>query len=292
MEARSDSGSTAPILVSGGTGTLGRLVVARLCDAGRDVRVLSRGKRGEAGGAEGAKRLESVTADLATGEGVEAAVEGCDIIVHLAGSPKGDEDKAASLVRAASSAGARHIVYISVVGDERIPMTGAIDRAMFGYFGSKHAAERAIAESGVPWTTLHATQFYDLTLKTAAAMARMPVIPVPSGFRFQPIDTGEVADRLVELALGAPAGRVPDMAGPRVYEMAELVRGYLRATGKRRLLVPLWLPGRAAAAFRAGANLAPDRAVGRRTWEDFLAERVRSHGPATHGSARSSPSTR
>jgi uncharacterized protein YbjT (DUF2867 family) len=105
-------------------------------------------------------------------------------------------------------------------------------------------------------------------------MAKLPLIPVPAGFRFQPTDTGEVAARLVELALGPPAGLVPDIGGPRVYEMAELVRGYLRAVGKRRPILPVWLPGKAARAFRAGANLAPDRAVGRRTWEDFLAARV------------------
>ena len=107
-------------------------------------------------------------------------------------------------------------------------------------------------------------------------MAKLPVIPVPAGVRFQPVDTGEVAARLVELALGAPAGLVPDMAGPRVYTMADLLRGYLRARGKRRPLVPVPLPGKAARAVRAGANLAPDRAVGHRTWEDFLAERVLS----------------
>jgi len=66
------------------------------------------------------------------------------------------------------------------------------------------------------------------------------------------------------------------MAGPRVYEMAELLRGYLRARRKRRPIVPIRFPGKAARAVRAGANLAPDRAVGRRTWEDFLADRVSS----------------
>jgi hypothetical protein len=83
-----------------------------------------------------------------------------------------------------------------------------------------------------------------------------------------------VAARLVELALATPAGLVPDMAGPSVYGMAELVRGYLQARRKRRRIVPVRLPGKAARAFRAGANLAPDRAVGRRTWQEFLAERV------------------
>ena len=171
-----------------------------------------------------------MTGDLATGEGIQAAVEGTEIIVHLAGSTKGDEDKARHLVRAASRAGARHLVYISVVGADRIPVVSGIDRAMFGYFASKLAAEQAVADSGLPWTTLRATQFHDLILLTVRQLARLPVIPVPAGFRFQPVDAGEVADRLVELALGPPAGLVPDMAGPRVYEMAELVRGYLRAT--------------------------------------------------------------
>jgi uncharacterized protein YbjT (DUF2867 family) len=281
--------SRAPILVTGGTGTLGQLVVPRLRDAGHDVRVLSRHGR------EGAEGLESVAADLATGEGVDAAVEGIEIIVHLAGSAKGDEDKARHLVRAASRAEVRHVVYISVVGADRIPIASAIDRMMFGYFGSKLAAENIIADSGLPWTTLRAAQFHDLTLKTAQQMAKSPVIPVPSGVRFQPIDAGEVADRLVELALDAPAGRVPDMGGPRVYEMADLIRGYLRATGKHRLILPLWLPGRAARAVRDGANLTPDRAVGRRTWEEFLAVRVNSPSAtvadesATTSSSRRAP---
>ena len=91
------------------------------------------------------------------------------------------------------------------------------------------------------------------------------MVPAPAGFRFQPVDAGEVAARLVELALGEPAGLVPDLAGPRVYGMDELVRGYLRATRRHRLLVPVTIPGRAARAIRDGANLAPERAVGHRT---------------------------
>jgi uncharacterized protein YbjT (DUF2867 family) len=145
---------------------------------------------------------------------------------------------------------------------------------MFGYFGSKLAAERVVADSGLPWTTLRATQFHDLLLMVAQQMAKLPVIPVPAGFRFQPVDAGEVAARLVELALGTPAGLAPDIAGPRVYGMADLLSGYLRARRKHRLMVPIRLPGKAARAVRAGANLAPERAVGHRTWEDFLAERV------------------
>ena len=167
-------------------------------------------------------------------------------------------------------------MYISVVGAERIPVVSRVDRAMFGYFASKLAAERVVADSGLPWTTLRAAQFHDLILMVARQMARLPLIPVPAGFRFQPVDAGEVAARLVELALGTPAGLVPDMAGPKVYEMAELLREYMRASRHHRPIIPVWLPGKAARALRAGANLAPARAVGRRTWEEFLADHVSS----------------
>jgi uncharacterized protein YbjT (DUF2867 family) len=266
---------TTRILVTGGTGTLGRLVVQRLRDDGHTVRVLSRGGRDAGNG------IELVTGDLDTGEGIDAAVEGAEVVVHCAGTTNGDEVKTRSLVLAAARAGVRHLVYISVVGTDRVPVVSGVDRAMFGYFASKRAAEEVVADSGLPWTTLRATQFHQSFLALARQMARLPVVPVAAGFRFQPVDAGEVADRLAELALGAPAGLVPDLAGPRVLGMDALVRQYLRANGKRRPVLPVRLPGRAARAVRAGANLAPDRAVGRRTWEEFLADQVA--GRATGG---------
>jgi len=258
------------ILVTGGTGTLGRLVVPRLRDDGCKVRVLSRRSR------DAGEGIEFVTGDLTTGEGIEAAVEGAEIIVHCAGSSKGDEEKALNLVRAASRAGARHLVYISVVGADRIPVESFVDRAMFGYFASKLAAERVVVDSGLPWTTLRATQFHDSILTAARAMAKLPVVPVPAGFRFQPVDADDVAARLVQLTLGEPAGLVSDLGGPQVYTMADLLRGYLHANHQRRLIMPVWLPGQAARAHRAGANLTPDHADGTRTWEDFLADRLGS----------------
>jgi uncharacterized protein YbjT (DUF2867 family) len=261
---------TSLILVTGGTGTLGRQLVPRLLAAGCRVRVLSRHAH------EAADGVEYVTGDLLKDEGIGAAVDGAGIIVHCAGGRKDDDVATGNLVRAASRAGSPHVVYISVVGADRVPVVSAADRAMFGYFGFKLAAEKVLAGSGLPWTTLRATQFHDLSLTVAQQMAKLPVIPVPAGVRFQPVDTGEVAARLAELALGTPAGLVPDMAGPQVFSMADLLRGYLKARGKRRPLVPLWLPGQAARAVRAGANLAPGRAVGHRTWEDFLADRVLS----------------
>lgn len=261
---------TSPILLTGGTGTLGQLVTSRLREAGREVRILSR--RGH----ESSDGVEYLTGDLATGNGVDAAVDGVETIVHCAGSARGDEDKARNLVRAASRSGAPHLVYISVVGADQIPVVSGIDRNTFGYFAAKRAAELVVTGSGLPWTTLRATQFHELTLTVARQLAKLPVLPVPAGVRFQPVDAGEVATRLVELALDRPAGLVPDLAGPRVYGMDELVRSYLRATGRRRLIMPVRLPGQAYRAVRAGANLAPDHAVGHRTWEDFLAEQTDS----------------
>jgi uncharacterized protein YbjT (DUF2867 family) len=260
---------TSPLLITGGTGTLGRLVAPRLREAGCHVRVLSRRSH------ESRDGIEFMIGDLATGEGLEAAVDGVETVVHCAGSAKGDEDKARNLVRAASRAGAQHLVYISVVGAERIPVVSGVDRTMFGYFAAKRAAENVVAGSGLPWTTLRATQFHDLILTVAQQLAKLPVMPVPAGVRYQPVDAGEVAARLVELSLGKPSGLVPDIGGPRVYELTELLRSYLRASHRHRLLMPVRLPGKAARAVRAGANLAPEQAVGHRTWEDFLAERLR-----------------
>jgi uncharacterized protein YbjT (DUF2867 family) len=272
------------ILVTGGTGGLGRRVVPRLREAGRTVRVLSRRAYDSTDG------IEYVVGDLAKDEGVEAAVDGAEVVVHCAGSPKMNEDVAQvrNLVRAAERARVRHLVNISVVGADRIPVVSSVDRAMFSYFASQLAVERAVAQSGLPWTNLRATQFHDgFILFMVQAMAKLPVIPVPAGFRFQPVDAGEVAARLVELAVGPPAGMALEMAGPKVYEAVDLLRGYLKAIGKRRLIAPVRFPGRAARAIRAGANLAPDRAVGRRTWEEFLAEWASSAGRAVRPAAGS-----
>jgi uncharacterized protein YbjT (DUF2867 family) len=263
----------APILVTGGTGTLGQLVASRLQNAGHDVRVLSRGRRRMDPG----PGIAYVTADLTTGAGIDAALSGIEVVVHLAGSAKGDAQKASHLVPAAARAGVRHLVYISVVGDDRVPIKGCLDRAMFGYFAEKLAAGRIVRESGIPWTILRATQAYQTLFTTIQGMARLPVIPVPWGVRFQPIDAEEIVDRLAELALARPAGQVPDMGGPRVYEMVDLVRGYLQATGRHRLIFPMPTTGAAARAVRDGATLTPERAVGRRTWEEFLSSQLRTH---------------
>jgi uncharacterized protein YbjT (DUF2867 family) len=259
---------TAPILVTGGTGTLGRLVVPRLQAAGAPVRVLSRQDHEPADG------VEYVVGQLDTGAGVAAALSDVDIVVHCAGSMKGDGERAGTLARAAAEAGVRHLVNMSVVGADRILVASRTDRAILGYLAAKLAAENAIAGSRVPWTTLRATQFHDSLIMVFHAAAKLPVLPVFAGFRFQPVDAREVADRLVELALGEPVGLAPDIAGPEIHPMTELARGYLRAAGKHRPVLPVHVPGGAARAYRAGGNLSPDHAVGTRTWAEFLAERL------------------
>lgn len=266
---------TSPILVTGGTGTLGRHVVRLLLEAGRDVRVLSRHPHAtSAGGAT------YVTGDVAAGDGVDAAVDGVETIVHCAGTAKGDDVKARNVVNAAARAGSPRIVFISVVGADRVPVVSGIDRALFGYFAAKLAAEKVVEDSGLPFSTLRATQFFDAILLTARALAKSPVMPAVGGFQFQPVDAAEVAARLVGMAAGQPQGLVADFAGPAAYTMETLLRGYLRASNKRRLILPISLPGQAARAVRGGATLSPAHAVGRRTWEEFLAETVTAPGQA------------
>jgi uncharacterized protein YbjT (DUF2867 family) len=256
-----------PILVTGGTGTLGQQVVLRLREAGREVRVLSRRARSSQDGPV------FVTGDLATGEGLPAAVSGVSTIVHCASNRKGDAESTRNLVRAAAQVPSPHLVYISIVGVDRFP---------HGYYKAKLEAEGVIDASGLPWTTLRATQFYELIRSGAKRLAKLPVIPVPAGFVTQPVDSGEVAARLAGLALGQPCGRVPDMAGPQVLSFADLIRTYLRATGRRpRPVVPVWTPG--IGPIRAGA-LYPQpgtgATLGHRSWPDFLAGKPAGGKPA------------
>ena len=250
---------TSPILLTGGTGTLGRLVVPRLRDAGYDVRVLSRSNH------ESQDGIDYLVGDLLNGSGLDLALEGAETVLHLAGGRKGDDEATRNLVRAAKRARVQHLVYISVIGADRVPVS---------WFRSKLAAERAVADSGLPWTTLRAAQFHDLVLTVVQKMARLPVVPIPGGLRFQPVDASEVADRLVELTLAQPAGLVPDLAGPNVHGMADLVGTYLRVRGRRRMTMPVRMPGKAGRAYRAGENLSREgAALGTRSWTDFLAGR-------------------
>ncbi|MGW4651775.1 SDR family oxidoreductase [Kitasatospora sp. NPDC004289] len=243
------------VLVTGASGVLGREVVARLEGRGVVVRRLSRRARGGEGW---------VVGDLATGDGVAAALAGVRAVVHCASDirhPKNDLPGLRHLLAAAKAAGVEHVVNISIVGVDRIP---------YPYYRIKWQGERLLEESGLGWTNLRATQFPSLLTMAFGALAKLPVLLVPAGTDCQPVDQGEVAERLVELALGAPAGRVPDLGGPQVLGARELAEGWLRATGRRKRVVEVRLPGKAAAAYRAGEHTTPN-ADGVRTWAEYLA---------------------
>ncbi|HEU0189942.1 MAG TPA: NAD(P)H-binding protein [Mycobacterium sp.] len=239
------------ILVAGGTGTVGRVVVQRLLDAGMQVRVLSRGRRAQqAGGAQ------PVFGDVRTGDGLTEALAGVDTVVACV-------DPVGRLVDAALEAGKPHLVYTSIVGIDRVP---------FAYYRRKLVDEELIRDSGLPWTVLRATQFHDLIAAGLRALAISPVMVVPAGWSFQPIDVRDVGARLADLARAAPAGRVADVGGPEVLPITELARRYLRAVGKRRPVLSLPVPGKVARAYRAGGHLTPDRAVGTISFDRYLDE--------------------
>lgn len=250
------------VLVTGGTGTLGRAVVARLLAAGADVRVASRGAQ-----PAGTRPYAWRTVDYRTGAGLDAAVAGVDAIVHCATSYRAEVALARTVTEAARRAGCPHLVYISIVGVDRVP---------FFYYRGKLDAERVVRESGLPWTVQRATQFHDLLFSGIRALATSPIVPVPAGLRFQPVDVGTVADRLVEPVLGQPVGAAPDLGGPITQELTDLVRDYLRATRRSRPILPIPLPGRMVREVRAGALTAPDHRVGTVTFAEFLADQVPS----------------
>ncbi|MBO0812062.1 MAG: NAD(P)H-binding protein [Microlunatus sp.] len=251
----------------GATGTLGRALVRELRAAGPELPLLSRSRQ------QADPAAEWVRGDVSTGAGLDAAVRGVRTVVHCAGSVSVDGDKARNLLLAARRAVVEHIVHVSVVGADTIPVVGAIDRSMFGYFASKRAAEDVITNSPVPWTMLRPTQFHDFMITMLDQMIKLPVLPLWRGARLQPVATEDVASRLAQLALDDPAGIVAPLGGPKVYPLDQLARGYLAAIGKRRIILNLPTPGRAAAAFRAGANLALDHPDGTGTWEEYLASR-------------------
>ena len=248
------------ILVTGGTGTIGRRVVPSLQAAGSKIRVLSRHADDRGDG------VEYVAVDLLTGEGLDQALDGVDVVLHLAGGPKGDEIGTRNLVAAAERAKVGHLVHISVTAVDQLPLT---------YFTSKLGAEQAVRGSSVPWTVLRVAQLHDFAWNAVRTMAKLPVLPAPGGLRFQPVDSRDVAERLAELTLGEPQGLVPDLVGPKVYSLAELARDYLRTTGKHRLSLPIRVPGKAGKVYRAGGNLTLTGAtVGTHTWEEFVAAQV------------------
>ncbi|MFC9390621.1 SDR family oxidoreductase [Streptomyces venezuelae] len=240
------------ILVTGGTGTLGRPVCERLRADGHEVRVLSR-------------HSLPYAVDLRQGGSLlYRALDGVDAVVHCSNIRRGDRDAARVLIDATRRTAVPHLLYVSIVGVDRVPL---------GYFRTKYAVERMIQASGIGWTLLRTTQFHDLLLQLLQGLAKPPVMPLPKDVRAQPLEVTEAAARLAELAAGPPVGRVEDMGGPEIRTLPDLAGSYLRATGRRRRLVEVPLPGGTYRGLRRGEHLAPERTVGRVTFDEFLTRR-------------------
>jgi uncharacterized protein YbjT (DUF2867 family) len=245
------------VLVTGGTGTLGRALVPGLAAAGHEAVVMSR--------RPGAGR---VVADLLTGEGLASAVAGTDAIVHLAtsSSPRtmAETEVAGTrrLVGAAAGAGVGHLVYMSIVGVDRVPI---------GYYRYKVAAEKVLAAGPVPWSVLRATQFFQLLDRGLAAVGRTGLLPADRRWQLQPVDPREVSDRLIELVAAGPARRIDEFGGPEVLRLDEVVRQWLDVRGKRRAVLPLRVPGKASRAVGAGHLTTQAQPTGRITWREYLA---------------------
>ncbi|PCR92435.1 SDR family oxidoreductase [Natrinema ejinorense] len=252
---------TCRTLLTGATGTLGTALRPRLRDAGHDVRAASRSPPSDDGA--------WVAMNLADGTGIREAIADVDVVVHAATAATGDSEAVdvrgtERLLEAAADVGVSNVVYVSIVGVDAIP---------YSYYRHKVAAERAVETSSVPSTIVRATQFHSFVFDLLESVARLPVWPLPTAFRLQPIHVGEAADTIAEYATPEPAGRVPDVGGPEVRTVGELARTYRDAKGLSRPLVRLPLPGEIAAGFRSGDGTCPDRTVGTVTWREWVRAR-------------------
>lgn len=256
------------VLLTGATGTLGSALLASAHHRHHAVRAAARRVPSD-------RALDGVdwrSVDLLTGAGLDAALEGVDVVLHAASAPRGESERTEvegtqRLLDAAIRARVRHVVYVSIVGVDRIPVA---------YYRHKLEAERRVAAGGMPWTIVRGTQFHDLIDTWCRGLAKSPVPVAMRGWKVQPVHVAEFAEVLWDAVDDAPKGRAPDVAGPRVLTWPEVVAAWRGATGRRPFAIGLPLPGELSRLMREGAACAPERAVGRLTWADWLARR---YGP-------------
>jgi uncharacterized protein YbjT (DUF2867 family) len=244
------------VLVTGGTGHLGQRLSAPLQGAGHAVRLMSRRGTGPGG----------VRGDLATGLDLPQALAGAEVVVHAASDARGNPwqvDVAGTrrLVQAVDRERLRHLVYISIVGVDRIPLS---------YYRAKFAAEQVLLASGLPVTLLRVTQFHTFVDSLLETARRGPVLPVPMGWRLQPVDVGEVAAHITEVIGRPPAGEVVEFGGPEELTAADVARAWASAKGSGAHVVSTPVPGRMSSAIRDGAALPTGGARGTRTYAQHL----------------------
>jgi uncharacterized protein YbjT (DUF2867 family) len=251
------------VLVTGGTGALGRDVVKVLRESGHVARVMSR-KPGTGD--------DWVQGDVASGAGLEAAVLGIDAIIHAASATTDWTKLKATdivgtrrLLAMAREARVRHFVYISIVGMEGI---------QYPYYRAKLAAETVVRENLVPWSILRATQFHTLMETFLNAFTKLPgLAAVPYKWQFQPVDPHDVANRLVNIVTKKPAGVLPDFGGPEVRDFRSIAVSWLAARKLNKRMVNLWVPLAFSRQFASGKLLCPAHKDGVITFEQYLEKR-------------------
>jgi len=254
------------VLVTGGTGALGRHVVTLLLSSGHRARILSRNPRGH---------MDAVQGDLATGAGLVKAVVGMDAIIHAASAATQptklrttDVLGTRRLLAMAREEGIRHVVYISIVGMEGIA---------YPYYKAKLATEAVVQENIVPWSILRATQFHTLMETFLGGFSALPLVAtVPFKWQFQPVDPREVAARLVEMVVREPAGMLPDFGGPEARTFKTIAASWLKARKLNKRLINLPLPFKFSRQFAEGRLLCPEHADGKITFEQYLEEKYPS----------------
>jgi len=255
------------ILVTGGTGSLGREVVKHLRESGHRVRILSR----KPGTGE-----DWVQGDLRRVAGLDRAVIGMDAIVHAASATAQpwrlhatDVAGTRRLLGIAREAGVRHVVYVSIVG---------IDGVTYPYYKYKVEAEAVVRENIVPWSILRATQFHSLMETFLTAFSQLPgLATVPYDWQFQPVDPRDVAHRLAEVVTGEPLAMLPDFGGPEVRSFKSLAESWLKARSSNKRLTNLKLPFKFSRQFSEGRLLCPDHRDGSTTFKQHLERRYAPH---------------
>jgi len=253
------------VLVVGGTGLAGRAVTAEAVERGHEVVVAAR-RVPDDDSDQFVLGATYVTADIVTGEGLEEAVDGVDVLID-ASNAVGKQAAhvfatgAQNVVHTAARFGVRRAVLLSIVGT---------DGSAYRYYRAKAAQERAYLESPLDVRVVRATQFHDFVTAIFDRGRPLGAILTPMGVRFQPIAVADVARVLVDAAEGAgEPDSIVHVGGPRVESARSLAEQRKRATGSRRYILPIRLGGALGATWRAGRNLVPEHAVdgvGYGTW--------------------------
>jgi uncharacterized protein YbjT (DUF2867 family) len=258
------------VLVTGGTGSLGRSIVRKLIERGERPRLFSRNAN-----ASVPPGAELAVGDLAMQIGVDGGTRGTDCIIHCASNPTdptADIESTWSLLESAVRNGVHRFVYISIVG---------VDRPSAPYYETKYNVERVIRNFNLPSVILRATQFHSFVAGLIERLTRdlSKELRVPAGVRLQTIETEEVADRLLELAKTEFTGRTEDIGGPEILSLEEMVRDYLAARNRSATLRTVeaktftdlpWV------AWTGRTQLCPDHRYGKVTWKEYLR---REYGP-------------